>query len=596
MNESFSWIESAAWELDFFGLPHRIPWPADEPVDEKGESGFNPEILLRGVEALEKADPAAAAPWLAFAQAAEHIPELNEALEGSEYVEAAELLAKFEAAHPGSPYALFHTAYLERQNGRDAESLALYQKAAEKAPGLGFIWSHLGGMLGEAGRHPEAIEAFKKALESNGSDVLALEGLVQLRAAVKLFKDPKDPKSVVYLPMEKYREVAAQQVDALTADPDQLVGFGEYQLREGTAPEVGILALEKAAELRPDHARTLMGLGAAYRMTGQTARAVETLEKVAVLEPQNPWAFFNLAQAHNAAGNKAGEVAALDKVLELDANFQPAIGIRFEVDPANPANGAEGKIENFGATRNSWMAYLIASSLARDRGDIARAQELAEKAYAINSEMEEVLLHLSSVLGDTKDAAKLAETIEPAVRRGKYSKRLDWNYAQALRQLDRTSAAIALLRDAATSDGVQADFKQAAAVAIDFWNGLLAESGVRLEVHRAGALRRPVLLTLEDGDGGVLIGGGKPLPAKHRFQFRTKATGDTEARVSLQQGQSGGNPGPVALGTFVVSGISPKSSGPTNIECFAGATNDGTLRFGAIQDGKKLKCAWSEPA
>ena len=119
---------------------------------------------------------------------------------------------------------------------------------------------------------------------------------------------------------------------------------------------------------------------------------------------------------------------------------------------------------------------------------------------------------------------------------------------------------------------------------------------VRAEAHRAGALRRPLLLALDDGDGGVILPGGKPLPAEHRFPFRTSGTGETEARVRIQQGQSGGDPAPRSLGAFTVSGIKPAATGPTTIECFAGATNDGTLRFGARQDGRKLQVAWSAPA
>ena len=191
---------------------------------------------------------------------------------------------------------------------------------------------------------------------------------------------------------------------------------------------------------------------------------------------------------------------------------------------------------------------------------------------------------------------QLAEFIEPVVRLGKYSKRLDWNYAQALRQLDRTTEAIALLRDAAAADGTPADFKQAAGVTIDFWNGLLANGEIALETHRVGALRRPVLLTLDDGDGGVILGGGKQLPADHRFPFRTKNASDTGVAVRFQQGQTGSEPAPLALGTFTVSGIRPAVGGPTNIECFTGATPEGALRFGAMQEGRKLTVAWSAPA
>ena len=596
MNAPISWIDCPAWELDFFALPHRIPWPSDVPAEAATKAPFDAANLLRAIEILEEQDPAAAAPWTGFLNAAEHIQDLNEAIQDSEYVQAAELLDNIERAHPGTPFRLFHAAFLERQNGRDAECLAMYQAAAEKAPALGFLWSHAGGMLGEAGRRDEAIAAFKKALETNPNDQMALEGLVQFRVAVKLFRDPKDPKSVVYVPVEQYRGMVAQQIEPLSKEPDQLVAFAEHQLREGLTPEIGVQALEKALEIRPNHARTMVALGAAYRMTGQSERAIEMLRRVTEIEPQNPWGFFHLAQAFNAAGDKAGETQALDGVLALDPNFQQAIGIRFGIDPANPSKEVEDRIAAFAAERNSWMAFLVASSIARDRRDLAASQQWSERAYAINPDAEEVLLHYSSILADNKDAEKLAEAIEPAVRRGKFSKRLDWNYAQALHQIDRTTGAIALLRDAAASDGAPPDFKQAVAVTIDVWKGVLGNGGIALETHRGGALRRPVLLTLDDGDGGVILGGGKPLPAEHRFPFRTKKAGDTEAAIRFQQGQTGGDPGPRALGTFTVSGIRAASGGQTNIECFAGATPDGALRFAAMQDGRKLPVAWSAPA
>jgi hypothetical protein len=66
--------------------------------------------------------------------------------------------------------------------------------------------------------------------------------------------------------------------------------------------------------------------------------------------------------------------------------------------------------------------------------------------------------------------------------------------------------------------------------------------------------------------------------------------------VRIQQGQSGSDPASRPLGTFTVRGIRPAVTGPTTIECFAGATNDGALRFGAMQDGRKLQVAWTAPA
>ena len=131
MNAPISWIECPAWELDFFALPHRIPWPSDVPEEAATKQPFDAGNLLRAIEILEEQDAAAAAPWTGFLNAAEHIQDLNEALQDSEYVQAAESLEKIEQVHPGSPFRLFHSAFIA-EPGLDlrigCSHLQLFQK------------------------------------------------------------------------------------------------------------------------------------------------------------------------------------------------------------------------------------------------------------------------------------------------------------------------------------------------------------------------------------------------------------------------------------------------------------------------------------
>ena len=108
-----------------------------------------------------------------------------------------------------------------------------------------------------------------------------------------------------------------------------------------------------------------------------------------------------------AAGDKAGETAALDQVLALDPNFQAAIGIRFGVDPAKPSAEVEQQIER--VCRRAKLRGCPSSSRAAWPGIAAispGAQRLAERAYALKPDSEEVLLHYSSILGDTKDGGE----------------------------------------------------------------------------------------------------------------------------------------------------------------------------------------------
>src|SRR5262249_19208442 len=146
------------------------------------------------------------------------------------------------------------------------------------------------------------------------------------------------------------------------------------------------------------------------------------------------WGFFNLAQTCNAAGEPEAERAALQKTLEVDPNLQQAIGIYFELK-GEPNPEKEQQIANFADERQAWMPLLLASSMARDRGDIPPAVAYCKRAFERNPKAEEVLLQYCAMLGDAQDAASLELNIQPAVSTGRYSKRLDWNYAQSLRQV-----------------------------------------------------------------------------------------------------------------------------------------------------------------
>jgi tetratricopeptide (TPR) repeat protein len=588
---TYNWIETTAWQLQFFGLPNRVPWPVDakQPNPEKGE--FDMPSLVRGVEACMASEPAIIGPWRGFLAASENFQEMTEALEDQEYAHASELLTEIEKAHPGSPYGLFHQAYVHRQSGNDPEAVRLYAEASQKAPGVPFIWNNLGAMLAENGERDKAVAAFMNAANLNQNDAVALESLVQLKAAVKLLRDQKDPNSAVYVPVEQFREMAGGQLEQLSANLDQLVAFGEQMIRDGIIADVGVKALEKADSLRPNDPRTLAALGAGYRLTGAFDKSKAAFEKFAAARPNDAWGFFNIAQTCNAAGDKVGERAALEQTIERDPNIQAALGIYFDLQNDHGPEKEKTLVE-FAEKRGAWMPLLLASSVARQRGDILAAVAHAAKAFERNPNSEEILLQYSAMLGDAGDAATLDLVIQPAVSGGRFSKRLDWNYAQSLKQVGKTQQAIEVLRRAQLGDAPD-DFKSAAATAVEFWTGLRAQSGETLEVHRSGQLLRPVLLSLEDGEGGVLIHPRAPLPAQHKFPWRAKENGGTEARVRLQQGQAGLGDAPKPLGVFVVKNVTPSADGPANIDCRVEAAPDGRLLFSAGQDGRMLPVEWA---
>lgn len=581
----FRWIETDNWELEFFGLPNRIPWPAGVDPEEAKKDPFEMNHLLDAIEAM---GAEATAPWSNFLKASQHLEDFGEAIQNSEIVRAYELLEGFESEHPETAFAMYHRGSLARLEGDDEGAIELFQAAAEKAPRGVAIWNSIGVVEATRGNRDAAVAAFRKALAISPQDRTALEGLAGVREVVKLLRKADDPNSAIYVDLPTFGQMALRQVEGLQ-DPEQLLNYGEQLLKEGFAGEAGLLALRKAHQIQPENPRAIFSLTTGLRMQQQHEEARATITKFTEQHPEDPRGFFQLAQICHELEDQAGEDAALDRVLEIDPNAQAPLGIRFKLSDKEHDPAKEEELAKWGEERKSWMAYVLASNVARQRGSAKPAVKWAERAYALAPDVEDVVLHYTASLGEARDFEKLVSVIKPLIDSGKFSKRLNWNYAQTLQQSGLVDDAIRVLRDAATGDAPE-DFKAAVAQTISAWSGELTGCGVQLEVHQAGFLQRPVLLTIDDEDGGVVLAAGAKVPVAASFPFRVEGA---EARVMMQQGESEGSVEVRRLGGFIVKAITPAASGPTTIDCHVTAQPDGGLHFRATQNGRKLKVGWA---
>jgi hypothetical protein len=241
------------------------------------------------------------------------------------------------------------------------------------------------------------------------------------------------------------------------------------------------------------------------------------------------------------------------------------------------------------------MPYLMASAIARERGEIATAVRHAARAHEIAPDVEEVLLQYCALLGQARDTVDLTAHIEPRVMSGNFSRRLDWNYAQALKTAGRLNEATQILIRAASAEGAPPEFQQAAASTIDFWNGLVAEGTPSLELLKAGILARPILLRLDDGDGAVVLPAGQHLPLDGKFPWRVPPDGRSETRIGLQQGPTGSAREPRDLGSFLVRDLPPVTSGAHTLQCQIAATPQGTLMFCALLGHRQHRVVWEPP-
>jgi tetratricopeptide (TPR) repeat protein len=593
MTASVRWIESTCWELAFYGLPNRIPWPEDADPASAQIAPLNLEALL---EAIDRLGNDISEPWLGFQSATGLFQELSESLEGGELIRSHRLLDEIERLHSGSPFVQFQKGNLARLEGEEEKAFSIFQSLVEKFPGIPPAWSSLGAIQAQKGEREAAVRSFRKALEMNGNDQLALEGLTRLRELVRLMRQDEDgkpnPKAVGYVDTATFTQMVLGQIDSLAAEPEQLLALADQLMRDGIVLEVATTALEKANEVRPNHGRTLLSLATAYRAANRHEHALEKVREFTKVEANEATGFMHLAQACHTLGRHEEEREALAKVLELDCNFHAAIGVYFELSNGEHDPAKEETVAKWSSEHNSWMGHLIASSIARARGDNSTALRHADNAFAINPDSEEVLLHLSAVLGDQRELNRLATQIRPAVESRRYSARLDWNYSQTLHQLGLRDEAAGVLRRALSEKNAPDEFKSMAIPTLEAWGGVLTGCGLPIELNQGSNVTRPILITLEDGDGGIVIGAGRQLPVEGTFPLRHKGTATID--VQLQQGESGGATPPRDLGIFRAGGVDT-SENAKSIECNFAITPQGVLHFRAAQNGQRLPVGWVAP-
>lgn len=590
MSAPFVWVDSTSWELEFFGLPSRIPWPADADPQLASAEPFDHETLVRAID-LMGADPGQ--PWAGFRAASEHFEALAEVLDDAEGPEAMTLLDEVESVHPGTAFVAFHRGIVARQDGHYAEAIGHFETAARTTPKVHTIWMQLGLLQAQEGDRDKAIKALVNAVRLNPKERTAFEALASLKAAVKVLRDPKDPNSVAYLDIPQYRKMCEQQLSQLQNNPQQLLEFGEFQVHHEFASELGLRALVRARELAPNDPRPLAALSNAYRAVGQPEQAKALALELTERFPTQPPAWLHLAQILGAAGDREGESAAFEKALEIDPNLAPAIANVFHLSDG-PSAENEQRLAAFAEEKKAPVAFLLASDSAHARGDDAAALDYAARAFAVEPEREEVLLHYCAMIGETKDESRLRRDIEPALHAAKYTKRLDWNFAHALKQLGHINEAISVLISAASAEGAPADFQHTVGSTIDLWTHKLAKADAPIELNKLGSIARPVLLSVEGEDGATLLQAGQTLPAEARFPFRVRIDGQGETHVVLQQGQTGGVGDPHPLGSFAIKAL-PVTGGTHTLQCIIGAGPDGRLLFKAIQGAREVPVRWVAP-
>jgi tetratricopeptide (TPR) repeat protein len=215
---------------------------------------------------------------------------------------AHELVNRALALDPACYEALVHRGVLLGELGRHAQALASYDAALALRPDSVHALYNRATSLQSLGRHAEALTSYERLLAHEPGDAEALNNL-----------------GVCLLEAKRPVEALSAFERALAARPDYAEALNNCgnALQRLDRHSESLACYGKSLALRPDHPQTLNNRGNALRALGRYEEAVTSFDRALALRPAYPEALCNRAEALLALGRRREALASCDRALAI---------------------------------------------------------------------------------------------------------------------------------------------------------------------------------------------------------------------------------------------------------------------------------------
>lgn len=237
------------------------------------------------------------------------------ALIGSErFREASRDIARLlaQAPHDGGLLELAAQSFI-RQN-RYAEAVLVLRRRLDLPNDTSQLWAQFGDALDGAKRTPEALDAYRKAVDLDPASALVRYGLGYL-----------------YWKLYRYDDAERELTEVLRrvpGDPRSAFTLGDLYLTRGDANKA-LPFLKTAAEAYPNEFDTRFALGRALMLMGNLEHGIEELRAAVNLENSIADGHFHLGRALMRSGAKEEGKLELEKAQALNDKKREAEGERF---------------------------------------------------------------------------------------------------------------------------------------------------------------------------------------------------------------------------------------------------------------------------
>jgi tetratricopeptide (TPR) repeat protein len=318
-------------------------------------------------------------PLPALRRAAELLPEdaeahrnLGAALHGGGWLEEAlPSLHRALALEPRNVPVLLATGTTLCALGRAPESLPLFEQALAIDPRLAEAENNLGNALQDLGDYAQAASRYRRALALRPDDAEihcnlsnALRRLGQLDEAVASAR----------------RAVALAPGLSMAHNNLGLALAALGQLAEAAA------SLRQAVQLNARFVEAVDNLGKVLRDLGDSREALACYRRAVALDPQRADTHCHLGEALCESGELAEAVASFRRALaQRTDHAQAHLGLAAALRLQNEADGALASCRAaLSLEPDSAAALTLLGDLHVDRGEFAQAQELFERARAVD--------------------------------------------------------------------------------------------------------------------------------------------------------------------------------------------------------------------
>jgi tetratricopeptide (TPR) repeat protein len=322
-------------------------------------------------------------------------------------------------------------------------------------------------MLVMKGDQATATEELVVALELKPDHMQAMDALAKLGILAKIYENPRDAGSLVYVKAEAIIEYLEEVWSGGDRTPEyylEQMGYHASERRWHVALAAAERAIGGASGAALDKA--VCGKAAALRELGKNSDAIAALKAHLDANPKSSAAWNELAMCHLRSENKAEADKAADQALAADPGDAMALALKFwpadrdnlkDVQAAIPQLEAWAK-EHEGVA-GAWRSLARAMLVTGQEKD---ALELFQKAVALSPDDDDLRSEWWAELAKLGDHQQIIDDTQKVSNMKTRSWQLRWNEAEAYRGLGKKMEARACYMQINSDESLALDIRKRA--------------------------------------------------------------------------------------------------------------------------------------